>query len=439
MSAEILSLLAFGATFGILLMSIVYTMVRYIYSKEIMYVSYSLMQIFSLGYIALYSHLFPIPSSMQEIFLLLASLSAVVFAITFHEGNLIPKISNFKELIINTVLLNVVILTAFYHYVLFEYLPYTVVYAILFLSVVFNLRSGFKPTIVYVIGWSLLCILLFVFQLKNVYVERGYIDIVLIAFAVEAVLFTISISYKYNLFKNQALDQQNMLLQQSKMAKSGEMIANITHQFRQPLNNLSYMLMNLKNRYESKTLNEEYFHQKISSAQGQLQYLSKTIDDFKEFYTPAKIKEPFSLSEAIDNSIAVIAPDLKSKGIVLERVESDEEITLFGKRNELSQVLLALISNASDALNQANEPKIILRTDHDGNEAKIVIEDNGRGIASETLGKIFDPYFTTKEEGNGIGLYLAKMIVEKSFGGTIGVQSKPREGSVFTLSLAIHH
>ena len=420
-------------------MSIVYTLVRYIYSKEIMYISYSLMQIFSLGYIALYSHLFPISSSMQETFLLLATLSAVVFAITFHEGNLIPKISNFKELIINTVLLNVVILTAFYHYVLFEYLPYTVVYAILFLSVVFNLRSGFKPTIVYVIGWSLLCVLLFVFQLKQVYIQRGYIDIVLIAFTVEAVLFTISISYKYNLFKNQALEHQNMLFQQSKMAKSGEMIANITHQFRQPLNNLSYMLMNLKNRFESDRMERDYFLQKITSAQEQLQFLSKTIDDFKEFYTPAKLKEPFSLTEAIHNSLAVIVPDLKSKGIVLEWAASDEEITLFGKRNELSQVLLALISNASDALSGVSEPKIILRTERYEDTARIVIEDNGKGMASDTLGKIFDPYFTTKEEGSGIGLYLVKMIVEKSFGGKIAVKSSLREGSVFTLSIAMHY
>lgn len=439
MSVEAYIFLAYGASFGILLMSIVYTLVRYIYSKEMMYISYCAMQVFSLGYIVAYSHLFELPSVLQGIFLLLATLSAIVFAITFHEGNLIPKISNFKELIINTILLNLVILTAFYHYILFEYLPYTVVYAILFLSVVFNLRSGFKPTIVYVIGWSLLCILLFVFQLKHVYVEHGYIDIVLIAFAVEAVLFTISISYKYNLFKNQALDHQNMLFQQSKMAKSGEMIANITHQFRQPLNNLSYMLINLKNRYESKTLEEEYFHQKISSAQEQLQYLSKTIDDFKEFYTPAKVKEPFSLIEAIDNSIAVIAPDLKSKGIVLEWVANDEEITLFGKKNELSQVILALVSNASDALRGVSEPMIRLRTEYSENEARIVIEDNGKGIAHDTLTKIFDPYFTTKEEGSGIGLYLVKMIVEKSFGGKIMVKSTLREGSVFTLSIAAYH
>jgi hypothetical protein len=156
LNVENVTLLAYGGTFGILLMSIVYTLVRYIYSKEIMYISYCLMQVFSLGYISAYSHLFLFPPFVQEIFLLLASLSAVVFAIAFHEGDLFPKIKNFKELVINTLLLNVVILTAFYHYILFEYLPYTVVYAILFLSVVFNLRSGFRPTIVYVIGWRCL-------------------------------------------------------------------------------------------------------------------------------------------------------------------------------------------------------------------------------------------------------------------------------------------
>lgn len=438
MSAEAFTHLAYGATFGILLMSIVYTFVRYVYSKEIMYISYCAMQVFSLGYISVYSRLFPFASFMQEIFLLLATLSAVVFAITFHEGNLIPKITNFKELVINTLLLNVVILTAFYHYILFEYLPYTVVYAILFLSVVFNLRSGFKPTIVYVIGWSLLCILLFVFQLKQVYVEHGYIDIVLAAFAVEAVLFTISISYKYNLFKNQALDHQNMLFQQSKMAKSGEMIANITHQFRQPLNNLSYMFMNLKNRYENRTLDDDYFDKKIASAQDQLQFLSKTIDDFKEFYTPAKAKEPFLLSEAIKNSIAIITPDLRSKGIVLDWADCDEKLTIFGKKNELSQVILALISNASDAVNGVSDPKIILRSNRNGSEAMINIEDNGKGISSDALGKIFEPYFTTKSQGSGIGLYLAKMIIEKSFGGKIKVESKVREGTTFTLSIAIY-
>ena len=405
-----------------------------------MYISYSLMQIFSLGYIMAYSHLFSISSSTQEKFLLLAILSAVAFAITFHEGKFIPKINNFKDLIINTLLLNVVILTAFYHYILFEYLPYTVVYAILFLSVVFNLRSGFKPTIVYVIGWSFLCILLFVFELKTIYIQQGYIDIVLSAFAIEAILFTISVSYKYNLFKNKALDHQNMLFQQSKMAKSGEMIANITHQFRQPLNNISYMLINLKNRFESNRMDKDYFEKKLTSAQEQLQFLSKTIDDFREFYTPAKTKEPFSLLQAMQNSFTVITPKLKNKGIVLECLCCDkEDVSLFGKKNELSQVFLALISNASDALAGTTDPKIIIQIEHIDTWIKIIIEDNGCGISNEKIKKIFDPYYTTKTEGSGIGLYLSKMIIETGFNGKIDVESIFQEGTKFTLSIPLHY
>jgi signal transduction histidine kinase len=199
------------------------------------------------------------------------------------------------------------------------------------------------------------------------------------------------------------------------------------------------MLMNLKSRYENRTLDDAYFNKKIASAQEQLQFLSKTIDDFKEFYTPAKAKELFSLTEAIRNSVVVIAPDLKSKGIVLEFVGCDEEIIIFGKKNELSQVLLALISNASDALSGVRDPKIILRSSHNGSEAMISVEDNGKGISIDVLGKIFEPYFTTKSQGSGIGLYLCKMIIEKSFGGKIEVESEVREGSAFTLSMTVYH
>lgn len=440
MSADIYIPLAYGITFGILLMSIVYTLVRYIYSKEIIYISYCFMQIFSLGYIGAYSHFFPLLPFVQELFLLLATLSAVVFAIAFHEGKFFPKIHNFKELIVNTLLLNVVILTAFYHYILFEYLPYTVVYAILFLSVVFNMRLGFKPTIVYVIGWSSLCILLFVFQLKQVYVEKGYIDIVLVAIAVEAVLFTISIAYKYNLFKNQALDHQNMLFQQSKMAKSGEMIANITHQFRQPLNNLSYILINLKNRYENRTLEDAYVDKKIGAAQDQLQFLSKTIDDFKEFYTPAKHKEPFLLKEAINNSLTVIMSDLNTKGIHVDVVfKCRDDSQIYGKKSELSQVIFALISNASDALGGISDPMIAISVDCVESNVRLAIQDNGSGISQEHTHTIFEPYFSTKSEGSGIGLYLAKTIIEKSFEGKIEVESRVREGSTFTLSIREYH
>lgn len=150
-------ILLYGTTFGIVLMTIVYTFIRYIYSKEMIYISYGFMQIFSLLYIFSYSKLFLIPDIFQELSLVLATLCAVVFAIGFYEGKFFPKITNMKELLFNTLLLNVVILTAFYHYMLFEYLPYTIIYAILFISVVFNFKQGFKPTLIYVVGWSIFC------------------------------------------------------------------------------------------------------------------------------------------------------------------------------------------------------------------------------------------------------------------------------------------
>ncbi|MBD3831166.1 MAG: sensor histidine kinase, partial [Arcobacter sp.] len=263
---DINTILFYGITFGILIMTIVYTFIRYLYSKEIFYISYCFMQIFSLIFIISYSKLFTISYFIQELSLVIASIFAMIFAINYYEGKFLPKITNYKELIINTFLLNVVILTAFYHYVLFEYLPYTIIYAILFVSLIFNLKQGFKPALIYVIGWSVFCILLFIFDFKDFYTQRGYFDLVLLVFAIEAMLFTISIAYKYNDLKIKNKNFEKMVIQQSKFVKSGEMIANITHQFRQPLNNISYILMNLKKRFENKNLDEFYFDKKINQA-----------------------------------------------------------------------------------------------------------------------------------------------------------------------------
>ncbi|AXX90481.1 histidine kinase [Arcobacter suis] len=431
--SEINLILFYGITFGILIMTIVYTFIRYVYSKEIFYISYCFMQIFSLIYILSYSKLFEISSFIQEIALVIASLSAVLFAINYYEGKFFPKITNYKELIINTLLLNVVILTAFYHYILFEYLPYTIIYAILFISIIFNLKQGFKPTLIYVIGWSIFCILLFVFNFKDFYNQRGYFDLVLVVFALEAMLFTTSIAYKYNDLKNKNESFEKMIIQQSKFVKSGEMIANITHQFRQPLNNISYILMNLKKKFENKNLDEIYFDKKVEQLNSQVLFLSKTIDDFKEFYTKSKEKEIFMVKDAINNSITILSADLKTHNIELEiSFETFEDIKIFGVKSELSQVLIAIISNSIDVLKNIKNPKIKINIFSSSAEVNICILDNGGGIKLKNIKKIFEPYFSTKEEGTGIGLYLSKMIIEESFAGKILVENK-KEGVLFSL------
>lgn len=415
-------------------MTIIYTFIRYIASKEMIYISYCLMQIFSLGFIFLYSKLFYDFIILQDIFLVLASFSAVVFALSFYEGKFSPNITTKKELFINTILLNIVILTAFYHYILFEYLPYTIIYAILFLSVIFNIKDGFKPTIVYVIGWSILCFVLFVFNFKQIYINHQYIDIVLLAFAIEAVLFTISVSYKYGSLQQQTKNYEDMLLQKSKMAQSGEMIGNITHQFRQPLNNIAYILINIRKRFENKKLDETYFNKKADQLDEQLQFLSMTIDNFKEFYSSSKQKENFILQDAINNSISVLSAELKKREITLDiHYSINENVKVYGIQNELSQVILAILSNASDALKDIEKPKIDIDIDANDAEIMISISNNGKQINKRDINKIFEPYFSTKKEGTGIGLYLSKLIITRSFDGDLKVENT-KEGVKFTLS-----
>ncbi|MDN5055386.1 sensor histidine kinase [Aliarcobacter butzleri] len=433
MEFDINQIIFYGITFGILIMTIAYTLIRYIYSKEIFYISYCFMQIFSLIYIVAYSKLYQISYFVQEFSLVLASVFAVIFAVNYYEGKFLPKVSNYKELILNTFLLNVVILTAFYHYILFEYLPYTIIYAILFISIIFNLKQGFKPTLIYVIGWSVFCIVLFIFDFKNRYIGLGYFDLVLVVFALEAMLFTISIAYKYNDLKKQNKEFEKMILQQSKFVKSGEMIANITHQFRQPLNNISYILINLKKRFESEKLDKIFFDKKVNQANEQVSFLSKTIDDFKEFYLQEKEKDNFLVKDSIQNALTILNPDLQKDNINLNlKFETFEDIKIFGVKNELSQVILSLVSNSIDALKNRHNPKISINVVSSSAEVIIEILDNAGGIKAKNLKKIFEPYFSTKEEGTGIGLYLSKIIIEESFGGKLQVQNI-KDGAKFSI------
>lgn len=430
---DINQIIFYGITFGILIMTIAYTLIRYIYSKEIFYISYCFMQIFSLVYIVAYSKLYQISYFVQEFSLVLASVFAVIFAVNYYEGKFLPKVSNYKELILNTFLLNVVILTAFYHYILFEYLPYTIIYAILFISIIFNLKQGFKPTLIYVIGWSVFCIVLFIFDFKNRYIGLGYFDLVLVVFALEAMLFTISIAYKYNDLKKQNKEFEKIILQQSKFVKSGEMIANITHQFRQPLNNISYILINLKKRFESEKLDKIFFDKKVNQANEQVSFLSKTIDDFKEFYLQEKEKDDFFVKDSIQNALTILNPDLQKDNINLNlKFETFEDIKIFGVKNELSQVVLSLVSNSIDALKNRHNPKISINVVSSSAEVIIEILDNAGGIKAKNLKKIFEPYFSTKEEGTGIGLYLSKIIIEESFGGKLQVQNV-KDGAKFSI------
>ena len=139
------------------------------------------------------------------------------------------------------------------------------------------------------------------------------------------------------------------------------------------------------------------------------------------------------VKDAINNSITILSADLKTHNIELEiSFETFEDIKIFGVKSELSQVLIAIISNSIDVLKNIKNPKIKINILSNSAEVNICILDNGGGIKLKNIKKIFEPYFSTKEEGTGIGLYLSKMIIEESFAGKILVENK-KEGVLFSL------
>ena len=229
-------------------------------------------------------------------------------------------------------------------------------------------------------------------------------------------------------------EKEKMLIQQSKMAAMGDMISMIAHQWRQPLNQMSYVMMNIDGAYDERTLSREYLDGKLKEGENLLEYMSHTIDDFRNFFKPDKEKQEVQLSGLVDSAIGLMQKGLEKHNIGLEKEYSGEHYFLLYK-NEMIQVLLNLLKNAQEAVVGKPEAMISIRTYEDEKGANICISDNGGGIAKENLEKIFEPYFSTKEkQGTGLGLYMSQMIVMEHMQGTLEVKNR-KEGAEFIISI----
>jgi signal transduction histidine kinase len=234
-----------------------------------------------------------------------------------------------------------------------------------------------------------------------------------------------------------AREQEQLLIQKSKFIALGEMISNIAHQWRQPLSQLSALLMTIKFKYKLGQLNNAIIDEKSQEAENLLEYMSKTIDDFREFFMPKKEKKEFSIKSAIDSVINIIGESTKNRNISLE-INIDAAEVIEGYKNEFEQVLLNILTNAKQILfyGQVAHPYIKIDLQKDAEYIYLSIEDNGGGIKVEPREKIFEPYVTTKEDtgGTGIGLYMSKLIIEKRMGGVLSV-TNTKDGAKFTIRL----
>ena len=232
-------------------------------------------------------------------------------------------------------------------------------------------------------------------------------------------------------------EQEKLLIQQSKLASMGEMIGNIAHQWRQPLGEMSAVLMNIQVRYEFGDFDGAFLVESIQQCNKINAYMSGTISDFQNFFKPSKEKEVFEISEACQRSITILQASLKYHGIEFS-FDISEKMEVYGYPNEFAQALLNILSNAKDVLSEReiSNPFIRLYLKKGYKYILIVIEDNGGGISNEHMDRIFEPYFTTKyaKQGTGIGLYMTKMIIENNMGGIINVKNT-NSGALFTIKL----
>ena len=231
-------------------------------------------------------------------------------------------------------------------------------------------------------------------------------------------------------------EHETMLQQQSKMASMGEMIGNIAHQWRQPLNALSASVYLLSSKYAAKNFTQddmEAFSQKSNQL---IQKMSSTIDDFKNFFRADKEKAVFHIVEAVTECVNLVHSSYISNNIKFI-FDCEKELVLESYKNELTQVLLILLNNAKDALVENNIPnptvEITSKKTDDG--IVIMIQDNAGGISEEIVKKVFEPYFTTKfqSDGTGIGLYMAKMIIEESMSGCLTLENHA-QGALATIT-----
>ena len=241
------------------------------------------------------------------------------------------------------------------------------------------------------------------------------------------------------LIKNREKDR--ILIQQNKLAAMGEMLGNIAHQWRQPLNNVSLILQFLRDNYKNKEVSEEKIDKFMNKANKHIEYMSETIDDFRNFYKPSKTQNKFFVNESIDTLLDMVKNQYESENIKINFEYENIEITNY--ENELKQALLNILNNAKDALLSKKDIEdfdAFINISLYKNEEKMILEisNNGGNINEEILYKIFEPYFTTKFEtqGTGIGLYMTKSIIETNMKGKIEVQNIIN-GVKFTITLNI--
>uniref|UniRef100_UPI004048A443 response regulator n=1 Tax=Aliarcobacter sp. TaxID=2321116 RepID=UPI004048A443 len=269
---------------------------------------------------------------------------------------------------------------------------------------------------------------------KDEYQKKGYNlgAIEYISKPIDEILLISKLKIYIDLFEEKKKDKleinrkDEILIHQSKMATIGEMVGVISHQLKQPLNNLSLYCADVKDSFTYNEINQEFVDDFYINTKKQISFMTETIDGFINFFSPTKEKKLFQIKDAINKTIKLLDKQLINKNIVINLNIGDE--AAYGIETELEQIFLNLITNTKQAFDEKDikEKEINITTLEKDNNSIILFEDTAGGVDKENIDKLFDPYFTTKVNGTGTGLYMVQLIVKSSFNGDIKIQNTQR-------------
>ncbi|SFP93109.1 ATP-binding protein [Hydrogenimonas thermophila] len=232
-------------------------------------------------------------------------------------------------------------------------------------------------------------------------------------------------------------EQQLLMLQQNRLAQMGEIISMIAHQWRQPINNLALLHQLIVSKYKKNSLDDKMIEYFKTNAKQQINMMSNTIDDFRNFFKPQENKKEYYIDEVIENILNIVRQLYSRHNIKISNIQKTK-YKCFGYPNSLGHAILNIINNAKDALIEKNvtEKKITITVDEKDGDITITISDNAGGIPEDIIDKVFDPYFSTKNEknGTGLGLYMTRMIITEHMNSKIFVHNSS-EGAVFSIIL----
>lgn len=256
-----------------------------------------------------------------------------------------------------------------------------------------------------------------------------------IGIVIEITLLSMGLAYRYKINQDELVKKTKFIHEQSKLASMGEMLGHISHQWRQPLSEINSVAMKLEIDYKKEQLNAKKLDQHIEKIENITEYMSETIDSFNGYFKSDKSRSKVRLGDTVSKTLSLIEESFINSNIELNAViDSQEYIEIV--ESEIIQVLLVVLNNAREAFDVSHQSlkKVTISVTKRKDKHCISVADTAGGIKLYNIAKVFEPYYTSKFESNGvgIGLYMAKMIVEESLNGEIIVENT-QEGAQFSI------